>query len=145
LAGSFWNLVREGDRHISQLLTYGARQVFLLLILAAILLSFVPHSLLAAPPPAPTCPCLIWSSSTAPTVVDAGAGGAVELGLKFTSTVNRTISGSLLASATFTGETASGWQTVMFTSPVSITAGTVYVASYYTSASYFAGGCNVLQ
>jgi Domain of unknown function (DUF4082) len=38
-------------------------------------------------------------------------------------------SGSLLASATFTGETSSGWQTVQFSSPVAITANTVYVAS----------------
>jgi hypothetical protein len=45
--------------------------------------------------------------------------------------------GTLLASATFSGETASGWQQVNFSSPVAITAGTVYVASYYTSVSHF--------
>ena len=35
--------------------------------------------------------------------------------------------GTLLAQATFTGETASGWQQVNFSSPVPIAAGTTYV------------------
>ena len=38
-------------------------------------------------------------------------------------------SGTLLASATFTGETASGWQQVNFSTPVAITANTTYVAA----------------
>jgi hypothetical protein len=41
-------------------------------------------------------------------------------------------SGALLASATFTGESGSGWQQVNFSSPVSITANTVYVVSYFS-------------
>src|SRR5262249_28117539 len=40
-------------------------------------------------------------------------------------------SGQLLASATFTGGTASGWQQVIFSNPVHITAGTNYIASYF--------------
>ena len=44
--------------------------------------------------------------------------------------------GTLLASGTFTGETASGWQELDFSSPVAITAGTTYVASYFTSTGY---------
>jgi PKD repeat protein len=39
--------------------------------------------------------------------------------------------GKLLASATFTNETTSGWQTVKFTTPVAITGGSVYIASYF--------------
>jgi hypothetical protein len=111
-----------------------------------------------APPP-PTCPCTIWSSSAVPTVVDSGAGAGVELGVKFTSSSSGTITGvrfykstantgthvgnlwsgagTLLATATFSNETSSGWQQVNFSSPVTITAGTVYVASYYTSVSHF--------
>src|SRR5579872_2795471 len=50
--------------------------------------------------------------------------------------------GALLASATFTSETASGWQTVTFSSPVTITAGTVYIASYYTSTGHFSADAN---
>lgn len=39
-------------------------------------------------------------------------------------------SGKRLATATFTSETSGGWQTVMFSSPASISAGKKYVASY---------------
>ncbi|WEO76924.1 DUF4082 domain-containing protein [Cryobacterium sp. SO2] len=40
-------------------------------------------------------------------------------------------SGAKLATATFTAETTSGWQTVRFSTPVSVKAGTRYVASYH--------------
>ena len=46
--------------------------------------------------------------------------------------------GTLLATATFTNETTSGWQQVNFSSPVSVTAGTTYVASYHTDGNYSA-------
>jgi hypothetical protein len=46
--------------------------------------------------------------------------------------------GTLLATATFTGETDSGWQTAAFTNPVPITDGTIYVISYHTSGFYSA-------
>jgi len=46
--------------------------------------------------------------------------------------------GALLARATFTGETASGWQQVNFSSRVAITANTVYVASYFSPTGDFA-------
>jgi hypothetical protein len=48
--------------------------------------------------------------------------------------------GTLLATATFINETASGWQTVSFTNPVAITAGTTYVASYHSNGHYAATG-----
>ena len=82
-----------------------------------------------------------------------------ELGVKFTSSssgfitgirfykgVNNTgthvgnlwsSTGTLLASATFTGESGSGWQQVNFSSPVAITANTVYVASYFSPTGDF--------
>jgi len=44
--------------------------------------------------------------------------------------------GTLLAQATFSGETASGWQQVNFSSPVSIGANTTYVASLFTTTGY---------
>ncbi|MBV8523296.1 MAG: DUF4082 domain-containing protein, partial [Acetobacteraceae bacterium] len=47
-------------------------------------------------------------------------------------------SGTLLASATFTNETDSGWQQVNFASPVTITAGMTYVASYHTDRGNYA-------
>src|SRR5207237_702588 len=49
-----------------------------------------------------------------------------------------TSTGTLLASATFTGETATGWQQVSFATPVAITANTTYVASYHTNVGGYA-------
>jgi uncharacterized protein DUF4082/fibronectin type III domain protein len=46
--------------------------------------------------------------------------------------------GALLATATFTNETASGWQQVLFGSPVTVTAGVTYIASYYAPAGHYA-------
>ena len=47
-----------------------------------------------------------------------------------------TSTGTLLASAQFTNESVSGWQTVLFSNAISITAGTTYVASYYGTQGY---------
>ena len=44
----------------------------------------------------------------------------------------------LLATATFTNETASGWQQVNFSTPITIAAGTTYVASYHTNVGRYA-------
>ena len=41
-----------------------------------------------------------------------------------------TSTGTRLATVTFTGETATGWQQANFATPVAVTAGTTYVASY---------------
>ncbi|HUL97991.1 MAG TPA: N,N-dimethylformamidase beta subunit family domain-containing protein [Mycobacterium sp.] len=109
------------------------------------------------------CPT-IWPSSTVPAQVDAGPDNPVELGVKFRSDVAGTITGirfykastntgthvgnlwtstgTLLASATFTGETASGWQQVSFASPVAISSNTVYVASYHCNAGHFSEADN---
>ncbi len=98
-----------------------------------------------------SCPCSIWGDSGgAPAEADPSA---VELGVKFRSQQDGfitglrfykgagndgahvghlwTAAGNLLAEATFSGESASGWQQVSFTSPVPISAGTTYVASYH--------------
>ena len=107
-----------------------------------------------------------------PGIVDAGEGNALNLGVKFRADVDGSITGlrfykaaantgthvgtlwstggTVLRQATFTNESASGWQTVTFASPVAITAGTTYVASYLapnghysvTSAA-FSGGTGV--
>lgn len=102
----------------------------------------------------------IWTPVATPTNPDAGADSPVELGVAFESAVNGTINGirfyksasntgthignlwsgtgTLLSSATFSNETASGWQQVNFTTPVAITANTVYVASYHTTIGHYA-------
>src|SRR5262249_21142747 len=78
------------------------------------------------------CPCSIWTDATTPAVAAASDTQAVELGLKFQAAVNGyitgirlykgtgntgaheghlwTSSGTLLASVSFTNETAIGWQ-----------------------------------
>lgn len=121
-------------------------------ILASLLLVYIIAIPLAAQ-------STIWPTIVAPSIVDAGAGAAVELGLKFRSDIGGTITGirfyksaantgphvgnlwsntgALLATAMFTNETASGWQQANFAAPVPITAGTVYVASYHTNVSHF--------
>ncbi len=94
----------------------------------------------------------LWPSNPAPAVAADPDTDSVELGVKFRSSTNGFIcgirfykggtntgthigklwssTGTLLASATFQNETASGWQQVSFASPVAITANTPYVASY---------------
>ncbi len=107
----------------------------------------------------------IWLSTSVPTVVDQGPDNdPVELGVKFKSDVAGSITGirfykastntgihtgslwsstgTLLASATFNAETASGWQQVNFSSPVEIAPNTVYVASYHTSAGHYSADSN---
>lgn len=49
-----------------------------------------------------------------------------------------TATGTLLANATFTNETASGWQQVEFAQPVPVQAHTVYIASYYAPVDRYA-------
>jgi hypothetical protein len=46
--------------------------------------------------------------------------------------------GALLAEATFSNESASGWQEIALTPPVAITANTTYVASYHADSGFFA-------
>ena len=50
--------------------------------------------------------------------------------------------GAQLARATFVGESATGWQEINFDSPVSIEAGTTYVASYYAPNGHYASVAN---
>lgn len=47
-------------------------------------------------------------------------------------------SGTLLATGTFTGETATGWQELRFPTPVAVSADTTYIASYHSAAYYSA-------
>src|SRR5882672_9441099 len=106
----------------------------------------------------------IWPSTAVPASVDSGATGAVELGVSFRSDTSGTITGirfyksvantglhvghlwsstgALLARVTFTGERASGWQQANFSTPVPISANTVYVASYGAAVGHFSANWN---
>jgi hypothetical protein len=109
-----------------------------------------------------TPPASLWNATTIPTVISSSDTAAVELGLKFTSDVAGYVigvrfykgstntgihvgnlwtgNGALLASATFTNETASGWQQVNFATPVAIAANTIYVVSYHTNVGGYSDG-----
>ncbi len=96
---------------------------------------------------------------------NANDGNAIQLGTVFRSIVDGTVTGvrfykdvlntgthtgslwiggsgpdagTLLATLTFTGETASGWQTATFATPVHIQANKTYVVSYYSPTGEYA-------
>jgi len=103
----------------------------------------------------------IWPNSYVPAENGANYGvSPYELGVKFTASVAGNVTGvqfykqtlmggklhvghlwsstgQLLATATFTNESPSGWQTVAFASPVAIQANAVYVVSFSTGGGYF--------
>ena len=106
-----------------------------------------------------TCACSVYGQEV-PATPALADGSAVELGMRFTPTVDGFIkgiryyrgtgnngthvgtlwggSGQKLASATFTNETATGWQNVTFTDPVAVSAGQTYVASYTAPTGHYA-------
>ena len=55
------------------------------------------------------------------------------------------ITGTELATVTFSGETATGWQQVNFATPVAIQANTVYVASYFSPNGHYSGEPRLLR
>ena len=101
----------------------------------------------------------IWPSSARPGREDDGPSSPVELGVKFKSDVAGTITGirfykaaantgvhignlwsstgTLVGTATFANETTSGWQQVLFATPVTIASNTVYVASYHAENGHY--------
>jgi hypothetical protein len=109
-------------------------------------------------------PFTLWSASTTPTVITDPDTNAVELGLKFRSDVAGSLAGvrfyksasntgthvgnlwsstgTLLATANFSGESASGWQQVNFGTPVAINANTTYVVSYHTNVGHYSADNN---
>lgn len=98
-----------------------------------------------------TCPCTVYGADE-PRTPPADDTSAVELGLRFTMAEDGYLTGvrffkgtgnggthvgslwsdtgERLATATFGNESATGWQRVDFASPVPVTAGEKYVASY---------------
>jgi hypothetical protein len=106
-----------------------------------------------------SCPCTVYGQEVPETPALAD-GSAVELGLRFAPTTDGfvkgiryyrgsgnngthvgtlwTAAGQKLASATFTDETATGWQLVTFPDPVAVTAGQTYVASYTAPTGHYA-------
>ena len=107
-----------------------------------------------------TCPCDVFGPSAQPANPAVVDPHAVELGVRFTADVAGSVTGirffkgttntgqhlghvwttggTLLGSATFTSETASGWQQVNFGTPIAIAANTVYIASYFAPNGNYA-------
>ena len=110
------------------------------------------------PAVSPPCPCSIWQDGTPAGSFDPNDPDAQTVGVQFRASSDGFIAGvrfykepddtgahtgslwsstgQLLASGTFSGETASGWQELDFSSPVAVTAGTTYVASYFSSTGH---------
>ncbi|MGO4482955.1 DUF4082 domain-containing protein [Rhizobium pisi] len=117
-------------------------------------------SLTVGTPPGGGTTSSLFTGADTSGVAGANDANSVELGVKFIASANGqitgltyyrsagdsgthigslwTASGQLLGQATFINETASGWQTVSFTQPISITSGTTYVASYHSNGFYSA-------
>lgn len=105
------------------------------------------------------CSYSIWNTSDTPGTITENDNQAIEVGVKFRSTLNGYITGirfykspqntgthtgnlwstngTNLGQVIFTGETASGWQQVFFSNPVPINANTTYIASYHTTSGYY--------
>jgi hypothetical protein len=101
----------------------------------------------------------IWSNTTTPQILEDADTQPVELGVKFRADVDGMIkgirfykspnntgthvgtlwssTGQQLARATFSNETASGWQQANFATPVTITANATYVVSYHTHVGHY--------
>ncbi len=107
----------------------------------------------------PTCPCNIFAPSTTPAIPLDTDNQPIEVGVKFRTTQNGYITGirfykgagntgthighlwsttgTKLGEATFINEGTSGWQEVLFTTPVAITANTTYIASYFSNSGFY--------
>ena len=106
------------------------------------------------------CPCTLVGPTSRPTSLDQGDTNAVELGMRFkadldgsdhrrpllqvrrrtparTSATCGPRAGRCSPRGTFSGESASGWQQLTFATPVDITAGTTYVASYFAPRGHY--------
>jgi hypothetical protein len=101
----------------------------------------------------------LWDAAAVPANLSANDPNAVELGVRFQASTAGTITairfykaaenvgthvgnlwtngGQLLATVTFSGETASGWQQAQLPAPVPIDANTLYVVSYHTQVGRY--------
>ncbi|GLS34283.1 protein of unknown function [Mesorhizobium albiziae] len=108
----------------------------------------------------PDAPQSLFTAADTPSTVTVNDSSPVTLGMKFTTNAAGwitgfkfykgpnntgphqahlwTSTGTLLANATFTNETASGWQSVDLAQPVAVDAGATYVVSYHTNGFYSA-------
>jgi len=101
----------------------------------------------------------LWPSNPTPQITSNDDTAAVEVGVRFKTSAPAEIlgirfykgaqntgthvislwqnGGANIKSATVTGETGSGWQTMYFNTPVQISANTIYVASYFAPNGHY--------
>ena len=106
------------------------------------------------------CPCALFGAAAVPSTTASNDPAAVELGLKINAVATAVVTGvrfykgsgntgthrgnlwsstgTQLATGVFTNETASGWQTMNFPSPVALTVGQSYVVSYHAPNGHYA-------
>ena len=106
----------------------------------------------------------LFGAGDLPAIVSVTDTNAVELGVKITADRDGTVSavqfykgpqnvgphivnlwsdtGTQLATAIPANETASGWQQIIFPSPVPVTVGRVYIASYHTASGSYSASPN---
>jgi hypothetical protein len=111
------------------------------------------------------CPCSLLGD-VQPVRPPADDRSALELGVRFTPTTDGLVqgirfykgtgntgthtgtlwsaTGQVLARGTFTAETATGWQEMRFASPVAVSSGTSYVASYHAPNGGYHGDGSTL-
>lgn len=103
---------------------------------------------------------LVFAGSDTPANPATNDPNGIEVGMKFQATRDGSITGvrfykgagntgthignlwtstgTNLATVSFSGESSTGWQTATFATPVHVTAGTTYVASYFTPTGNYA-------
>eukprot|EP01116_Phalansterium_solitarium_P023454 TRINITY_DN8216_c0_g1_i4.p1 TRINITY_DN8216_c0_g1~~TRINITY_DN8216_c0_g1_i4.p1 ORF type:complete len:1174 (+),score=250.36 TRINITY_DN8216_c0_g1_i4:452-3973(+) len=106
------------------------------------------------------CPCTLFPADIVPHTPDCNDGRPTEVGIRWKSTINGSVvgirfyksefntgqhiatlwnvNGTPLAIGMPASETSTGWQTVLFGAPPKITAGVLYVASYFAPVGRYA-------
>jgi hypothetical protein len=106
----------------------------------------------------------LFATNASPVDPSVNDNNAVELGVKFTPQVNGTVvgvrfykgagnsgthvgtlwssGGTQMGRVTFTNEGGTGWQTARFATPVTVNAGTTYVASYHAPNGHYSATGN---
>jgi hypothetical protein len=134
--------------------------------------AFTPGSTPTTPTPVPqpspgSTSKSLWPDTSNIVIRSTAPGDPIEVGVKFRSDVAGNITGirfykgvldtgthtgslwtsagTLLATGVFSNETSSGWQTLMFSSPVAISANTTYVASYHSANGVYGLTFNYFQ
>lgn len=150
---------KDHRRHLSRGIRRGVRATLALIVGAGLLATAVPLGASAA-----AAPQSLFPVAVRPTTLTDTDLVPVQLGVKFTSSVAGQITGvrfykgsrntgvhtgalwnaagTKLATATFTNETPYGWQTATFAKPITIKAGTQYVASYLAPKGRYASTAN---